>query len=215
MADPPRQSLQAFFDSPAARRAEHKLSASAAESVSLEDLLALEPGAAETLTRLGLDYPDRYAPIELREKVADKYDGIGADGVLITSGLDEALGLLFVSLVEAGDRVVVLTPCYPPQLELPRWRGAAVVAWPAREEDDWVPDLDALRDLTRAPTKMVVATLPQNPTGFMPDDAYLDEFTEILRASGTLLIADEIYAGLPIGGAAPANLACRYERAVS
>ncbi len=215
MADPPRQTLQAFFDSPAARRARYKLSASAAEPVSLEDLLALEPGAAETLTRLGLDYPDRYAPIELREKVADKYDGIGPDGVLITSGLDEALGLLFVSLVEAGDRVVVLTPCYPPQLELPRWRGAAVAAWPAREEDDWVPDLDALRDLTRTPTKMVVATLPQNPTGFMPDDAYLDEFTEILRDSGALLVADEIYAGLPIGGAAPANLACRYERGVS
>ena len=215
MADPQRQTLQEFFDSPAALRAGYKLSASAAEPVGLEELLALEPGAAETLTRLGLDYPVRYAPLALRETVAAKYDGIGPDGVLITSGLDEALGLLFVSLVEAGDRVVVLTPCYPPQMELPQWRGAEVVAWPAREEHDWVPDLDALRELVRVPTKLVVVTLPQNPTGFMPDGAYLDEFTAILRDSGTLLLADEIYAGLPVGGAPPVNLACRYERAVS
>ncbi len=215
MANLPRQSLQEFFDSPAALRARYKLSASAAEPVSQQELLALEPGAAEKFEGLGLDYPQRYAPIELRERIADKFDGIDADGVLITSGLDEALGLLFVAHVEAGDRVVVLTPCYPPHLDLPRWRGATVVPWPAREENDWVPDLDELRSLTREPTKMVVATLPQNPTGFMPDDAYLSAFTEILRDSGALLLADEIYAGLPIGGAAPPNLACRYERGVS
>jgi aspartate/methionine/tyrosine aminotransferase len=49
----------------------------------------------------------------------------------------------------------------------------------------------------------------------MPDDAYLSAFTEVLRDSGALLLADEIYAGLPTGGAAPPNLACRYERGVS
>jgi len=215
ISNPPRQSLQEFFDSPAAMGARFKLSASAAEPVSMKELLVLEPGASEELMQLGMDYPQRYGPIEMREKIAGKYNGIDGDGVVITSGLDEALGLLFVSLVEAGDRVVVLTPCYPPHLELPHWRGAAVVPWPAREENNWIPDLDELAELTRVPTRLVIATFPQNPTGFMPDAAYLETFTQILRNSGVLLLSDEIYSGLPVNGAEPPNLACRFERAVS
>lgn len=211
----PRQTLQEFFDSPKALAARYNLSATAAETVSQAELLALEPGAAEALMRLDLNYPERYAPAGLRDMVAAKYDGIDGDGVLITSGIDEALGLLMVTLVEAGDRVVVLTPCYPPHLELPRWRGAAVAPWPAREDNGWVPDLDELRDLTRIPTTLVIATFPQNPTGFMPDDAYLDEFVEILRHGGAHLLSDEIYAGLPCHGAGAPNLACHYERAIT
>jgi aspartate/methionine/tyrosine aminotransferase len=221
MADPPRQTLQEFFDSPAAKGTRYKLSASAAEPMSLDELLALEPGAAGELTGIGLDYPQRYGPDGLRAAIADRYPGIDAEGVLVTSGVDEALGLLFVTLVEPADRVVVLTPCYPPHMELPRWRGAAAVPWPAREENRWVPNLDELRRLTREPTKLVIATFPQNPTGFMPDDDYLHEFIGILRDSGAILLADEIYAGLPVGGAQAAGgagapgLACRYERAVT
>lgn len=214
-AAPPRQTLGEFFDSPKALAARYNLSATAAEPVSQEELLALEPGAAEQLTRLSLDYPDRYAPLALRRQVAAKYHSIDADGVLITSGVDEALGLIMVGLVEAGDRVVVLTPCYPPHLALARWRGATVVPWQAREENHWVPDLDELRALTRSPTTLVITTFPQNPTGFMPDGAYLDEFVDILRRSGARLLSDEIYAGLPVGGPGAPNLACRYERAIT
>ncbi|MFP6745908.1 MAG: aminotransferase class I/II-fold pyridoxal phosphate-dependent enzyme, partial [Alphaproteobacteria bacterium] len=90
-----------------------------------------------------------------------------------------------------------------------------MASWPAREERGWVPDLDELRDLTREPTKLVIATFPQNPTGFMPDDAYLHELVEILRHNWTHLLSDEINAGLPSPGAEAPNLACYYERAIT
>ena len=215
MIDSGRQTLQEFFDSPLAHNARHELSPSAAEPVNTQELLALEPGAADEFARVGLDYPQRYAPIELREKVAGKFDGIDSGNVVITSGVDEALALLFTSVVEAGDRIVVLSPCYPPHLALPLWRGAEVVDWPAREENNWAPDLDELRDLVRKPTKMVVVTFPQNPTGFMPDDDYLDAFMNIVQSCGALLISDEIYTGLPLDGDPAPKLACRYDKAIS
>ena len=215
MADRSRQTLQEFFDSPGARAARFKLSASAAEPVSQQELLALEPGAAEQFSRIGLDYPHRNAPPDLRETIAGKYDGIDTDGLLVTSGVDEALGLVVLTLIEPGDRAVVLTPCYPPHLQLPQWRGAQTVPWPARAENDWIPDLDELRRLTGEPTKLVIAAFPQNPTGFMPEASYLEEFIEIIRRSGAHLLSDEIYAGLPVGRAAPPNLAARYERGVT
>jgi len=130
----PNQPLQDFFDSPPVKATRFKLSVSAAEPVPLDELLALAPSARERYLAAGLDYPERYGPLDFRERIAGGFREVDADGVQITGGLDEALGLIFTTLVEPGDRVVVLTPCYPPQLDLPRWRGAETVAWPAREE---------------------------------------------------------------------------------
>ena len=61
----------------------YKLSASAAEPMGLEELLAMEPGASDMFTKIALDYPRRYGPDELREKIAAKYEGIDTDLSLI------------------------------------------------------------------------------------------------------------------------------------
>ena len=66
-----------------------------------------------------LDYPERYGPAVHRALIAERYETVGDDGVLITSGLDEGLRLIFSALDEPADRVIVRTPCYPPQRELP------------------------------------------------------------------------------------------------
>lgn len=209
-----KRGLQEFFDDPATIATRHKLSASASEPVGQAELLALEPGAAERFVALGLDYPERFGPSKLRSAIEAKYAYVPFDGVLVTAGLDEGLALLFTALVEPGDRVIVLTPCYPPHLELPAWRGAEVVPWPARPERDFVPDLAELEELLAKPAKAVLTTFPQNPTGFMPDDAYVAEFLALLERTGTPLFSDEIYAGLPLGTSVP-NLADRYEQAIS
>lgn len=209
-------SLQEFFDSPGALAADLNISASACEPLGQDELLALEEGADEALKSVSLGYPRRHAELDLLEAIGKRDRAIPVDGILPTSGVDEALGMLFLSLVEAGDRVIVLTPCYPPHLQLPAWRGAEVAPWHARPEHDWVPDLDELRRLTERPTKLVITTFPQNPTGFMPDAAFNAEFLEIISASGAILIADEIYAGLPNGTAGGlSNLAERHDRVIS
>lgn len=209
-----QRGLQEFFDDPATIATRHKMSASASEPVGQAELLGLEPGAAERFVGLGLDYPERFGPSELRTAIAAKYGSVPIDGVLVTSGLDEGLAMLFTALIEPGDRVIVLTPCYPPHLLLPAWRHAEIVPWPVRPENNWVPDLDELAGLLATPAKAVLTTFPQNPTGFMPDEAYLSAFLALLEQSGTMLFSDEIYAGLPDGTAVP-NLADRYEKAIS
>ncbi|UUX49522.1 pyridoxal phosphate-dependent aminotransferase [Nisaea acidiphila] len=209
-----QRGLQEFFDDPATIATRHKLSASASEPVGQAELLALEPGAAERFVALDLDYPERFGPSDLRTSIKRKYASVPFDNVLITSGLDEGLALLFTALVEPGDRVIVLTPCYPPHMELPAWRGAEVVPWPARPEKDFVPDLEELEALLSKPAKAVLTTFPQNPTGFLPDEAYTAAFLQLLERTGTPLFSDEIYAGLPLGNAVP-KLADRYEKAIS
>ena len=209
-------SLQEFFDSPGALAAEHHMSASAAEPLTQDELLALEPDTHRRFNDIKLTYPRRHAELELLDGISRRYRTIEPDGLLPTSGVDEALGMLFLSLVDAGDRIVVLTPCYPPHLLLPRWRGAETVPWRARAETNWVPDLEELRQLTQKPTRLVITTFPQNPTGFMPDADFNAELLDIISASGAILVADEIYAGLPRGaGDGLSNLADRHDRVIS
>ena len=209
-------SLQEFFDSPRALAADLNMSASASEPLDQDELLAFEPDALERFNKAPLTYPRRYAELELLDRIAKRYQLVPPKGLLPTSGVDESLGMLFLSLVEPEDRIVVLTPCYPPHLELPKWRGAEIARWEARAENDWVPDLDELRCLTDKPTRLIITTFPQNPTGFMPDSGFNAELVEIVETSGAILVADEIYAGLPTGSTdGLSNLADRHDRVIS
>lgn len=208
------RTLQDFFDDPATIATRYKLSASASEPVGQAELLALEPGASARFVDLDLDYPERFGPSVLRSAIQNKYETVPFDGVLITSGLDDGLALLFTALIEPGDRVIVLTPCYPPHIELPAWRGAEIVPWPARPENDFVPDLGELEALLATPAKALITTFPQNPTGFLPDESYIANLLGLLERHETILVSDEIYAGLPLGTAV-LRLADRYEKAVS
>jgi aspartate/methionine/tyrosine aminotransferase len=216
MSFAPRQLLQEFFDTPLAKQARFNLSASAGEPMSRAELLGLEDGVADGMLETTLDYPRRHGSAELVAAIAAHYEGVDDDGVVVTSGLDDALGLLFLALVKPGDRVVVLTPAYPPHLLLPQTRGADVVPWQARPENDWVPSLDELRELIKPKTRLVVATFPQNPTGFMPDQNYVNALVAVLREHDTLLVSDEIYAGLPHESAECVNnLTNHYEHAIT
>ena len=210
------QLLQAFFETPLAKQARYNLSASAGEPLAGDELRSLEPGVAEGMLDHSLDYPRRHGSAALVAAIASRYKDIDEDGVAVTSGLDDALGLLFPALVNPGERVVVLTPSYPPHLLLPKACGAEVVPWAARAENDWVPDLDELRQLIEPQTRMVLATFPQNPTGFMPDMDYVEKLVALLRERNITLVSDEIYSGLPHEDARGVNkLADHYEHAVS
>lgn len=198
MTAPNAPKLQAFFDSAEATGARINLSASAIEPLSREEWLTLDPRVAKTQDdALRFDYSTRYGIEPLRAAIAEDYEGVDASGVMVTSGLDDGLASIALALVEPGDRVIVLCPCYPPQIELPRWRGAEVVAWEARAENGWVPSLDELRELLAPGARLVIVTFPQNPTGFTPDVAYASALCEMVEAAGATLVSDEVYSGLP------------------
>lgn len=216
MAATINQRLQEFQDSPLALQAEFNLSASACEPVTYDELLALEEGVQENLFQQSLGYPARHGSEALRHAISNRYQGVTGEDVLVGSGVDDSLYMLFSALVELGDRVVVLTPAYPPQLALPRRMGAEIIPWQARSENDWLPDLDELRKLIEPTTKLVVTTFPQNPTGFMPDRAFIQELVEIVAAKDIILVSDEIYSCLPHDGLnEPYRLVEHYERAIS
>ena len=207
--------LKDFFYAPEAGGADHNLSRSFAEPLQIGELLAFEPDAQDRLNAMALGYTGLDGSSGLREAICKRYPGLGADQVVATSGLDEAISLLTLSLLTPGERIIVQTPAYQTYLTVPAWRGADVVEWRARPERDWLPDLDELAALLDEPARWVMINFPNNPTGIMPDEAWFERLVEIVSRTGTLLVSDEIYAGLPAREPGFVPLCCRYDKALS
>ena len=127
--------LKRFFNDGAASAARANLSPSFAEPLSTAELLAFEPDAAARLTRLPLSYTGMHGGLELRAAIAGQYRLLGLDAIIATSGADDALSLLFMALVGAGDHVVVQVPIYQPLTSVAEWCGAKITLWPANERE--------------------------------------------------------------------------------
>jgi aspartate/methionine/tyrosine aminotransferase len=174
----------------------HLLCSSDCESMSIQDLLALEPGAGERFLGQRLGYTESSGSPSLRQEICRLYAGIGPEQILVHAGAEEAIFLFMHAALERGDHLVVQRPCYQSLFEVARGIGCAVTPWQAREEDGWSPDLGELKSLIRPDTKVIIFNTPHNPTGFHMGIGQLRELVDLADANGITLFSDEVYRGL-------------------
>jgi aspartate/methionine/tyrosine aminotransferase len=197
-------------------RAELMLSSSDCESLSVEDLLALEPDAAERLRTLRLGYTEVAGSPELRAAVAGRYELAQPQDVLTVAAAEEGIFVAYHALLGAGDHAVVEAPCYGSAIEVARSTGAEVSLWRRRHEEGWAYDLDSLERLLAPNTKLIYLNSPHNPTGSQMAVAAFERLAEIARERSIVLFSDEVYRGLEHDPADRLPAACDvYEHAIS
>ena len=118
--------------------------------------------------------------------------------MLAFAGAEEALFWAMQELVGPGDHAVVTVPCYQAMETVTLATGADVSALVPRREDGWALDLDELRGLLRPTTKLVAVNYPNNPTGYVPDEATFRELVALCDERGIRLFCDEVYRGIEI-----------------
>lgn len=163
------------------------------ESVTIADLLALEPGAADLFARHWLGYTESQGAPDLRQAIANVYATITPDRVMVTSGAQEAIFLFMHALLAPGDHVVVHTPCYQSLAQVAVGIGCAVTAWRAVEERGWALDLDELKSQLRPNTRALVVNTPHNPTGYLMPESDFRELNRLTAERGIVLFSDEVY----------------------
>jgi aspartate/methionine/tyrosine aminotransferase len=179
--------------------AAHHLTASDAESLTIDELLALGGGeAGEAFGRLGLGYVDTWGGAELREAVAGTYERCGPEDVLTFAGAEEAMFWALRELVGPGDHAVVTVPNYQSMESLPLATGAEVTGLALDPAQDWALDLDALRRALRPNTRLVAVNFPNNPTGAVAEAAAFRDLAALCDAEGIRLFSDEVYRGLEL-----------------
>ena len=148
-------------------------------------------------------YPPVQGVPELREAVAAYQAGISgvpvsASEVLITGGGTGAISAAMLALLDPGDEVLVLDPCYSLYADVARVVGARVVSAPLTSS--FGVDLDAVRRAVTPRTQMLVLNYPSNPTGQLLEEHELDGLAAIAVEHDLAVVSDEVYDQLVFEG---------------
>jgi len=148
-------------------------------------------------------YPRAPGLPELRASIAawaDRRFGVSVDPereLIPTYGSKEAIFLFpLVACSAEKDIVLIPEPAYPVYERGARFAGAEAVFVPLREQNRWLPDLDAIDDDTWSRCAIFWVNYPHNPTGAVAAPAFLDELAERARVHGFYLASDEAYSEL-------------------
>ena len=191
------------------------LGSSDPESLTLAELLALEPGAAEQLGDVWLGYTDSQGDLGLRQAIASQYATASAADILVFVGAQEPIFAFMNVALGPGDHLIAHSPGYQSHFEAARAAGAEVTLWEGAP-DRWAPDPAELKRLLRPNTRAILTCAPHNPTGFLFEPQAWLEVVEIARDAGVWLFSDEVYRGLEHEPADRLPAACDlYERAIS
>jgi aspartate/methionine/tyrosine aminotransferase len=176
--------------------AKHNLSASAAETLPLTELLAMAaPAEREDWDKLTLGYIETRGTLGLRSAIASNYQTLSADDLLMFSGGKDALFATFHALLEADDHVVVVTPNYQPLETIPL-SIAKVSAVSLRPENGWRLSLDDMKAALRPQTRLICINFPHNPTGAILDPETFDGLVKLADDRNIIILSDEVYRGL-------------------
>ncbi|CCD96312.1 putative aminotransferase [Bradyrhizobium sp. ORS 375] len=156
------------------------------------------------LENLALGYGPTEGHAGLRELIATRH-GVGADDVITTVGGMQGLFLMAFVLTEPGAEVVIGRPVFPNARNVLASVGLRVIDLPLHFDDGYRLDVDRLRSLLTARTRLVSLASPQNPSGVALSDA---ELREVLAAMDEIcpeafLLVDETYREAVHGEAEP------------
>lgn len=132
--------------------------------------------------------------------------GFGIERTSITSSGVSALMIALQTLIEPGDRVVLVTPIWPNIAQIPEVLGAQVKRVPvAPGPKGWELDLDRLLDAVTPGTRVLIINSPGNPTGWTITREQQQAILDHCRRLGVWILSDDAYERLVLGeGAAPA-----------
>lgn len=119
--------------------------------------------------------------------------------IIVTVGGSEAIDLSIRAMIEPGDEVLIVEPCfvcYRPIVEL---CGGTVSIIETKEEDNFKLTADELREKITDKTKALILPFPNNPTGAIMTREDLEQIAEVLRETDIVVLSDEIYSELTYG----------------
>ncbi len=137
----------------------------------------------------------------LREAIAEEYRtryGVKMDPgqIIVTPGSSPAMFLVFSSILDPGDEIILSDPsyaCYPNMIDYLGGRSAAVEVY---EEDGFQYRPEMIKERITDRTKAILINSPSNPTGNLLEPDRMDRIAGL----GKLIISDEIYHGLVYEG---------------
>ena len=116
------------------------------------------------------------------------------DDIMITSGGSEALTMIFLSLLNAGDEVLIPEPFYTNYATFVKAADGEVVPVTTKAEDGYhYAKREQIESCITDKTKAICCITPGNPTGAVLTLDEIKLICEIAKEHDLMIIADEVY----------------------
>jgi aspartate/methionine/tyrosine aminotransferase len=128
----------------------------------------------------------------LREAIAEM-QGVSVDCVQMVTGASEALTILMWLAAEPGANVILPMPGFTTFSALPESLGLEIRYYRVHRENGSSIDIDEIKRLADAKTKLILVNSPHNPTGATISDSDMESLHEFTSQRGIQLVSDEVY----------------------
>lgn len=143
---------------------------------------------------------------------------VTADHIVMSVGAAGGLNVVFRSLLNPGDEVIVIAPYFVEYLSYLNNYGAQAVV--CQSAEDFSLDCQQLEKCLTARTRAVLLNSPNNPTGVIYDDETIGAVAELLNKAQKKynsiihLVADDIYRHIVYDGKSCPSVASYYDNSL-
>lgn len=143
---------------------------------------------------------------DLREAVAawlEAHHGLplGPEEVMVSAGSKQVLYNLFHALLDAGDEVVIPTPCWTSYPDIVALAGGRPVRVWCEADAGFVPDVERVTAAMTDRTAALMIPTPTNPTGAVYPEPVVRSLVEACARRGVTVVTDDIYRSFVYGAA--------------
>ena len=115
-------------------------------------------------------------------------------------GSQDGLSHIALSILDAGDVMLVPDPCYPIFADGPRLAGAELYYMPQNKENDYVIQLQDIPEEVAKKAKFMLVSYPNNPTTAMAPESFYNELVAFARKYDIIVLHDNAYSELVFDG---------------
>ena len=136
----------------------------------------------------------------LRKAIADWYNRwynvlVNPDTeILPLIGSKEGIMHICMTYLNEGDGALVPNPGYPTYRSAVKLAGGNCIDYDLKEENNWQPDLAALKALDLSKVKLMFVNYPHMPTGQLPEVEVLKQLVAFAKENNILLVHDNPYS---------------------
>lgn len=115
-------------------------------------------------------------------------------------GSQDGLSHIALSILDAGDVMLVPDPCYPIFADGPRLAGAELYYMPQKKENDYVIQLQDIPEEVAKKAKFMLVSYPNNPTAAMAPESFYHELVVFAKKYDIIVLHDNAYSELVFDG---------------
>jgi aspartate aminotransferase len=113
------------------------------------------------------------------------------ENIIVTVGAKQALFNLMQVLLDPGDEVIIFSPYWVSYPEMIQLAGGTTLTIPT--DDNFIPNIEDLKQAISSKTRAVLLNSPNNPTGAVYPPELIAAVVDLCETQGIYLIMDDIY----------------------